>query len=110
MKKKIAGLIEKSISACVAAGLMAESDLPYIEMEVPANPDHGDFSSNAAMILASRAKQNPRRLAQAILRALDREDAGCAGVLAALPPWSGPARKRSARPCPTTSRMPTYGR
>lgn len=23
--------------------------------------------------------------------ALDREDAGCAGVLAALPPWSGPA-------------------
>jgi arginyl-tRNA synthetase len=66
MKKKIAGLIEKSISACVAAGLMAESDLPYIEMEVPANPDHGDFSSNAAMILASRAKQNPRRLAQAI--------------------------------------------
>ena len=66
MKKKIAGLIEKSISACVAAGLMTESDLPYIEVEVPASAEHGDFSSNAAMILASRAKQNPRRIAQAI--------------------------------------------
>ena len=71
MKKKIAGLIEKSISACAAAGLWADDGLSFVEVETPASELHGDFSSNAAMVLASRVKQNPRSIAGAIRDHLD---------------------------------------
>ena len=41
-----------------------------LEIERPKNPDHGDFSSNAAMQLARPLKKNPRELAQLILTEL----------------------------------------
>ncbi|KVW95483.1 arginine--tRNA ligase [Thiobacillus denitrificans] len=41
-----------------------------LEIERPKNPDHGDFSSNAAMQLARPLKRNPRELAQLILTEL----------------------------------------
>ncbi len=66
MKKKITDIIELSVKACTDKGLLPAVDLPRIEVEVPANADHGDYASNVAMVLASRAKQNPRKIAQAI--------------------------------------------
>jgi arginyl-tRNA synthetase len=35
-------------------------------VEATANPEHGDYAANAAMILASQIKQNPRKIAQTI--------------------------------------------
>jgi arginyl-tRNA synthetase len=35
-------------------------------VEAPGNPEHGDYAANAALILASQAKQNPRKIAQII--------------------------------------------
>jgi arginyl-tRNA synthetase len=67
MKNKITTLIESSIRIAVQKGLLPEVQLPYIEVEVPANPLHGEYASNAAMILASQAKQNPRKIAEIIL-------------------------------------------
>ncbi|MEN6637748.1 MAG: arginine--tRNA ligase [Smithella sp.] len=66
MKTKLADLISDSVTACVQKGLLPDVKLPPVEIEVPANPDHGDYASNVAMILASQAKQNPRKIAQAI--------------------------------------------
>jgi arginyl-tRNA synthetase len=66
MKTKLADLIADSVTACVQKGLLPDVKLPPVEIEVPANPDHGDYASNVAMILASQAKQNPRKIAQAI--------------------------------------------
>jgi arginyl-tRNA synthetase len=43
-----------------------------LEIERPKNPDHGDFSSNAAMQLARPLKRNPRELAQRILTELPK--------------------------------------
>ena len=51
----------------VRKGQLPEISLPYIEVDAPANPEHGDYAANAAMILASQAKQNPRKIAQMIL-------------------------------------------
>ena len=66
MKNKIIVLIEKAVNSCVDKKLLGAVDLPYIEVEVPANHDHGDYASNVALILAAQAKQNPRKIAQII--------------------------------------------
>jgi len=66
MKNKISLILETVIHDCVQKGLLPEIKLPYIEVEVPANPDHGDYASNVAMILAAQAKLNPRKIAQII--------------------------------------------
>ncbi len=66
MKNKISVLIEKAVNSCVDKKLLGAVDLPYIEVEVPANHDHGDYASNVALILAAQAKQNPRKIAQII--------------------------------------------
>ena len=66
MKNKISVLIEKAVNSCVDKKLLGAVDLPYIEVEVPANHDHGDYASNVALILAAQAKQNSRKIAQII--------------------------------------------
>jgi len=42
-----------------------------MEIEAPANQDHGDYAANVAMILAAQAKQNPRKIAQIIQDNID---------------------------------------
>ncbi|MFA7177750.1 MAG: arginine--tRNA ligase, partial [Smithellaceae bacterium] len=71
MKKKLISLIARSVGACAGKGLLPDVDLSRIEVEVPANPEHGDYASNIAMVLASQARQNPRKIAQAIQENLD---------------------------------------
>jgi len=66
MKNKLVALIAHAITSCTQKGLLPEVSLSHIEIEVPANPEHGDYASNVAMILASQAKQNPRKIAEAI--------------------------------------------
>lgn len=66
MKNKVALMMEKAIHICVQKGLLPEISLPHIEVEVPGNPEHGDYACNVALILASQAKQNPRKIAGTI--------------------------------------------
>ncbi len=66
MKNKIASMLKAAIHVCVQKGLLPEVKLPFIEVEVPGNPEHGDYASNVALILASQAKQNPRKIAGVI--------------------------------------------
>jgi len=66
MKNKIVQLVETTIRSCIRAGLLPEINMPRIEVEVPANPAHGDYAANAAMILAAQVKQNPRKIAEII--------------------------------------------
>ena len=72
-------LIEKLLSQALAA-LPAEvvpTDLCGISVDVENTRDaqHGDFASNLAMRLAKATRQNPRRLAQALVRLLPADPA-----------------------------------
>ena len=49
-------------------------DLPEIQLDSPRNPEHGDFSTNIAMMLAPILKVEPRSLAAEILTALKSDD------------------------------------
>lgn len=66
MKNKLVSLITDSVRVSAQKGVLPDVILPPIEIEAPANPEHGDYASNIAMILASQARQNPRKIAQAI--------------------------------------------
>jgi arginyl-tRNA synthetase len=66
MKNKIIKLMENALSLSVRKGELPEFSLPYLEVEPPANPAHGDYAANTAMILAAQVKQNPRKIAQII--------------------------------------------
>jgi arginyl-tRNA synthetase len=59
--------------------------LPDFALEVPGNPEHGDFASNAAMLLAKRLGETPRAIAERLAETL-----GDAGGLVARSEVAGP--------------------
>ena len=66
--------LRRSILQAVArlqeqAVLPAEVSVPFV-VERTRSKEHGDFASNAALLLAKAARQNPRALAQALVAAL----------------------------------------
>jgi len=74
---------ESPLRACVGQAiatlrhsgvLPADLAVPAFVIERPKDRRHGDFSSNAALLLAKPAKSNPRALAQALLDALPGND------------------------------------
>ncbi|HET9440803.1 MAG TPA: arginine--tRNA ligase [Longimicrobiales bacterium] len=56
-----------------------------VQLERPRNPDHGDLSTNLALILAKRVGEKPQVLAQAIIDKLDLSAAGLRGAEIAGP-------------------------
>ncbi|TLX22467.1 arginine--tRNA ligase [Thermomonas fusca] len=76
MKTQLRALIEQGLSALRNAGLLpADLASPEFVIERPKERAHGDFSTNAAMLLAKAARGNPRALAQQLLDALPASDA-----------------------------------
>jgi len=66
MKNKITKIIENALNVSRQKGQLPDFQLPSAEVEPTANAQHGDYAANAAMILASQVKQNPRKIAQII--------------------------------------------
>jgi arginyl-tRNA synthetase len=64
-------LILQGIDALRQNGtLPADAATPDFVVERPKTREHGDFATNAAMLLAKAARSNPRAVAQALLAAL----------------------------------------
>src|SRR5207248_10338583 len=60
-----------ALDALAAEGILpAGLDLSRVAVERPRDPSHGDLATNAAMVLAGQAKQNPMALAEKIAGAL----------------------------------------
>lgn len=71
MKSTLRALVAQAIDALRAAGtLPADLPTPEFVIERPKSLAQGDFSTNAAMLLAKPAKSNPRAIAQALVDAL----------------------------------------
>lgn len=64
---RFADIREAVIEAVQALELGADLPLDAITVEPPKDASHGDASTNAAMVLAKAAGQNPRVLAEAIV-------------------------------------------
>ena len=74
MKKKLIELLEKSINSCLKKGILKETTIPFIEVELPREGSHGDYASNIAMVLASGQREAPRRIAERIVNNINDSD------------------------------------
>jgi len=67
MKDKLNALLRSTLENCFKQGILSKTPLPSYVIEVPNNPDHGDFATNLALTLASSQKRGPREIASAIV-------------------------------------------
>jgi arginyl-tRNA synthetase len=70
LRTEITRAIADARDRAVASGALAvreDAALPPIGLERPANPEHGDWASNAAMQLAPVARAAPIRIAETLL-------------------------------------------
>jgi len=75
VKPQLRALIGQGIEALRANGTLPADTLPPdFVVERPKTREHGDFATNAAMLLAKAARSNPRALAQALVAALPASD------------------------------------
>ena len=65
--------IEQGILQAKADGRFDFEEMPAFIVEVPKDKSHGDFATNAAMLLTKQAKMKPRDIAQAIVESLNKE-------------------------------------
>lgn len=75
MKQTIEALIVQAVESLKTSGVLETNTLPTITIERCRDPQHGDFATNVALILAKSAKTNPRQLAEKILAVLPIHDA-----------------------------------
>ena len=69
LKKIISDLLLQA-----AQTLIADTSTLSIILERPKSAEHGDFASNIAMQLAKPLKQNPRAIAEALMKALPQSE------------------------------------
>jgi len=77
MKRRLQISLGNAVKACIDKRLIEAEVIPLIEVDIPKDTAHGDYSSNVAMVLASRARGNlpPRRIAEVISENIrDSED------------------------------------
>ena len=78
-------LTEGLSEALRAVGLWSAERVARLELAVPRDPGHGDWTTNLALLLAKDARQSPRALAEALLRAFPRDPGLFASVEVAGP-------------------------
>ena len=75
VRSEISRAIADARDRAASSGALAiaqETELPPINLERPANPDHGDWASNVAMQLAPVARSAPIRIAETLLEHFER--------------------------------------
>jgi arginyl-tRNA synthetase len=87
MKRRLQTLLGSAVKACIDKKLIDVEAVPDIEIDIPKDAGHGDYASNVAMVLASRAKGKllPRRIADIISKNMSRGDDVLAKVEVAGP-------------------------
>ncbi len=74
MKKQIQELIAQSLKILESKEIIPALEQSNITIENSRDSAHGDFASNIAMVLAKKAKANPRQLAETIIEYLPKSD------------------------------------
>lgn len=75
MKQKLETLLQQVVVSLKSEGILDQEVTPQINVERVRDPQHGDFASNLAMMLAKPAKTNPRQLAEKIMTLLPDDSA-----------------------------------
>jgi arginyl-tRNA synthetase len=71
VKKILRDMLAAAARRARESGELTFETLPAFEIETPKLAEHGDFASNIALLLASRAKKAPRRIAEILQENID---------------------------------------
>ncbi len=74
LKKQIAQLIDQAAKKAVSEGKLNLQSFPSAKVELPRNPEHGDYATNIAMVLTKEAKMPPLGVAEIIIRNVPKND------------------------------------
>ncbi len=75
MRENIKKALARALSECAESGLLPQGKIPEdLQVSRPKHEQHGDFATNAAMILASQLKMPPRKIADALKERLETND------------------------------------
>jgi arginyl-tRNA synthetase len=70
MKHQVKQLVSAALQRLAEGGIDAAAALADPQIERARDPGHGDFATNAALVLAKAARRPPRELAQRLVEAL----------------------------------------
>lgn len=71
MKQQLRTTLQQAVGSALSSISADAIDIPEIQLDVPRNSDHGDFSTNIAMVLAKTVRMAPRELATLVVDQLD---------------------------------------
>ena len=71
MRQRVADLVRSALLTLQADGRLDFQQEPVFQVDLPKIPEHGDFATNAALVLAKAARRPPRQVAEWIREALD---------------------------------------
>jgi len=74
VKEKLSILLEEAIKVSSEKGLLKIEETPSPGIEPTKEDAFGDYASNVAMVIASKVKTNPRKVAEIIVDHLDDRD------------------------------------
>ncbi len=68
-------LVRIAIAELQTAGTLPQFDIPDFSVAVPENPAHGDYATNAALLIAQPARRPPLGIAEAVVDTLNAQRA-----------------------------------
>ncbi len=71
LRHELGNVITAAIEKARQGGLLGFETMPDFVIEVPRDEGHGDFSTNAALLLARQARMAPRQIAEIIKSQID---------------------------------------
>jgi arginyl-tRNA synthetase len=66
MKKRVADVVTQALATLKNNGTLEIGEMPTFQVDIPKVAEHGDFATNAALLLAKAARRSPRQLAELI--------------------------------------------
>ncbi len=77
IRDQIRQIVSEAIASAQLSGNLPQIDFPPVEIQRPNQPEHGDYSSNVALLVASAVRKatgeraNPRQIAQAVAERIE---------------------------------------
>jgi arginyl-tRNA synthetase len=71
MKKRVAAVVTQAVETLRADGNLDIPAVPNFQVDVPKVADHGDYATNAALVLAKAARRPPRQVAELMRHTLN---------------------------------------
>jgi arginyl-tRNA synthetase len=75
-KEELKIFVIKAIESAQKEGALPSFDIPSVLVEFPEREEHGDYSTNIALLIGKKTKKNPMEICMVLIKHLKRETGG----------------------------------